>query len=78
MNWINFPAYGSFPGFNIDVGMIFDPLAKGMLLVVTGVGLLVHIFSIGYMAHDPGRGAVLRRTVDLHVLHDRHRVWRRT
>ena len=36
--------------------MIFDPLSKGMLLVVTGVGLLVHIFSIGYMAHDPGKG----------------------
>ena len=55
-NWISFPAYGSsFPGFTIDIGMILDPLAKGMLLVVTGVGLLVHIFSIGYMSHDPGR-----------------------
>jgi len=55
-DWISFPAYGSFPGFVIDVGMIFDPLAKGMLLVVTGVGLLVHIFSIGYMKDDPGKG----------------------
>ena len=54
-NWINFPAYGTFPGFTIDIGMLFDPLSKGMLLVVTGVGLLVHIFSIGYMAHDKGR-----------------------
>jgi NADH-quinone oxidoreductase subunit L len=54
-NWINFPAYGTFPGFTIDVGMIFDPLSKGMLLVVTGVGLLVHIFSIGYMKDDPGK-----------------------
>ena len=54
-NWIDFPASGTFPGFVVDVGMIFDPLAKGMLLVVTGVGLLVHIYSIGYMAHDPGR-----------------------
>jgi NADH-quinone oxidoreductase subunit L len=44
------------PGLNIDIGMIFDPLSKGMLLVVTGVGLLVHIFSWGYMAHDPGKG----------------------
>ncbi len=44
------------PGFDVDVGMIFDPLSKGMLLVVTGVGLLIHIYSIGYMAHDPGRG----------------------
>jgi NADH-quinone oxidoreductase subunit L len=44
------------PGLKVDIGMIFDPLSKGMLLVVTGVGLLVHIFSIGYMAHDPSRG----------------------
>src|SRR5476651_138609 len=44
------------PDFQIDIGMIFDPLSKGMLLVVTGVGLLIHIYSIGYMAHDPGRG----------------------
>jgi len=41
---------------NVDIGMIFDPLSKGMLLVVTGVGLLIHIYSIGYMANDPGRG----------------------
>jgi NADH-quinone oxidoreductase subunit L len=54
-NWISFPAYGTFPGLTIDVGMIFDPLSKGMLLIVTGVGLLVHIFSIGYMKDDPGR-----------------------
>jgi NADH-quinone oxidoreductase subunit L len=46
----------SLPGFHIEIGMIFDPLSKGMLLVVTGVGLLIHIYSIGYMAHDPGRG----------------------
>jgi NADH-quinone oxidoreductase subunit L len=44
------------PGFNVDIGMIFDPLSKGMLLVVTGIGLLIHIFSIGYMANDPGKG----------------------
>jgi NADH-quinone oxidoreductase subunit L len=44
------------PGLNIDIGMIFDSLSKGMLLVVTGVGLLIHIYSIGYMAHDPSKG----------------------
>jgi len=43
-------------GVNIEFGMIFDPLAKGMLMVVTGVGLLIHIFSYGYMLHDPSRG----------------------
>src|ERR1700683_3435990 len=51
--WISLPGK---PNLDIDIGMIFDPLSKGMLLIVTGVGLLVHIFSIGYMAHDPGRG----------------------
>jgi NADH-quinone oxidoreductase subunit L len=45
----------SLPGLNVDIGMIFDPLSKGMLLVVTGIGLLIHIYSIGYMAHDPSR-----------------------
>jgi len=54
--WISFPASGIIPSLNIEVGMIFDPLSKGMLLIVTGVGLLVHIFSIGYMIHDPARG----------------------
>jgi len=44
------------PGWNVDIGMIFDPLAKGMLLIVTGIGLVIHIYSIGYMAHDPSRG----------------------
>src|SRR5471032_2046404 len=46
----------SLPGWNVDIGMIFDPLSRGMLLMITGVGLLIHIYSIGYMAHDPGRG----------------------
>jgi NADH-quinone oxidoreductase subunit L len=45
----------SFPNLHIEIGMIFDSLSRGMLLVVTGVGLLVHIFSIGYMAHDKAK-----------------------
>jgi NADH-quinone oxidoreductase subunit L len=45
----------SFPGLHIEIGMIFDSLSRGMLLVVTGVGLLIHIYSIGYMAHDKSR-----------------------
>ncbi len=44
------------PGLQVDFSMIFDPLSKGMLLVVTGVGMLVHIFSYGYMEHDPSKG----------------------
>ena len=33
--------------------MLFDPLSAIMALVVTGVGALIHIYSIGYMDHEP-------------------------
>ncbi len=38
----------------IDWGFLFDPLTAIMLLVVTGVGSLIHLYSIGYMHGDPG------------------------
>lgn len=38
--------------FNADIGFLLDPLSSVMILVVSGVGLLIHIYSIGYMAHD--------------------------
>ncbi len=38
----------------LDVAFLLDPLSAVMILVVTGVGLLIHIYSIGYMAHDGG------------------------
>ncbi|MCE0523264.1 MAG: NADH-quinone oxidoreductase subunit L [Methylacidiphilales bacterium] len=59
LGWVPTPTpfeWIALPGLNVDIGIIFDPLSKGMLLVVTGVGLLIHIYSIGYMAHDPSRG----------------------
>ncbi len=40
--------------FAIDVSMVVDPLSSIMLLVVTGVGLLIHIYATGYMKGDPG------------------------
>jgi NADH-quinone oxidoreductase subunit L len=40
--------------FRVNFALQVDQLTVVMLLVVTGVGLLVHIFSIGYMDHDPG------------------------
>lgn len=43
-----------FARLTVTIGLITDPLARAMLLVVTGVGLLIHIFSLGYMAEDPG------------------------
>jgi NADH-quinone oxidoreductase subunit L len=41
--------------FQVKIGYLINDLTKLMLLVVTGVGLLIHIYSIGYMAHDKGR-----------------------
>ena len=38
----------------VDVGLVFDPLAAVMALVVCGVGLLIHVYSVGYMKGDPG------------------------
>ncbi|UCD38111.1 MAG: NADH-quinone oxidoreductase subunit L [Fidelibacterota bacterium] len=39
---------------SIPIGYRFDPLSAVMTLVVSGVGLLIHIYSIGYMHADPG------------------------
>ena len=41
-------------GVRIEFGMLTDPLAMLMLLVVTGVGSAIHIYSLGYMKGDPG------------------------
>ena len=40
--------------FTADWGYLLDPLSSVMVLVVTGVGLLIHIYSIGYMGHEGG------------------------
>lgn len=39
-------------GISVDVGFLLDPLSAVMLLVVTGVGFLIHIYSTGYMHDD--------------------------
>jgi NADH-quinone oxidoreductase subunit L len=39
----------------VDMGLLIDPLSLAFVLLITGVGALIHIYSIGYMAHDPGR-----------------------
>jgi NADH-quinone oxidoreductase subunit L len=40
--------------FRADFSFLLDPLTLVMLLIVTGVGFLIHIYSIGYMAHEDG------------------------
>lgn len=37
-----------------DWGYLLDPLSSVMVLVVTGVGFLIHVYSIGYMGHEGG------------------------
>jgi NADH-quinone oxidoreductase subunit L len=38
----------------IDVGFLLDRLSAVMLFIVTFVGFLIHVYSVGYMGHDPG------------------------
>jgi NADH-quinone oxidoreductase subunit L len=40
--------------FKADAGFLLDPLSSIWLLFVTGVGMLIHIYSTGYMAHEGG------------------------
>jgi NADH-quinone oxidoreductase subunit L len=44
----------SLGSFRVDLAFAMDPLSGVMALVVTGVGFLIHIYSLGYMAHDAG------------------------
>ncbi|MBM3293876.1 MAG: NADH-quinone oxidoreductase subunit L [Candidatus Aminicenantes bacterium] len=45
-------ADGGTAAFAVDLAFRYDSLAAVMTLVVTGVGLLIHVYSVGYMAHD--------------------------
>lgn len=38
--------------FSLDIGILLDPMSTRMMLIVTGIGFLVHMFSLGYMADD--------------------------
>src|SRR3954454_16304842 len=40
---------------HVDFGLRLDPLSVCFVLLITGVGALIHVYSVGYMAHDPGR-----------------------
>ena len=39
-------------GFSVDLGFHVDALTAALLTVVTTIGMLVHIYAVGYMAHD--------------------------
>ena len=42
-------------GLHVGMDLLYDPLTALFLLLITGVGSLIHIYSIGYMEHDPRR-----------------------
>jgi len=45
---------GKLAWFTADWGFLLDPLSSVMILVVSGVGLLIHVYATGYMAHEGG------------------------
>jgi len=51
---IHFFLYNWVPvkGINADFALLIDPLSLLMTLVITGVGFLIHVYSIGYMEHE--------------------------
>src|SRR3954467_12276644 len=46
--------YASVAGLDIKLGIFVDPLSVFMVLVVTGVSTLIHLYSVGYMQSDQG------------------------
>jgi NADH-quinone oxidoreductase subunit L len=48
--WIEFPGI-----FRVPIGFVLDSLSKTMLVLVSGVGALIHIYSLGYMRDDVGK-----------------------
>jgi NADH-quinone oxidoreductase subunit L len=54
---LHFTLYTWVPAgnFHVDFNLAVDALTAVLLIVVTTIGMLVHVYSIGYMAHDNGR-----------------------
>lgn len=49
---VHFFDWISVGDLNVSAGFVLDPISAVMILVITGVGSLIHLFSIGYMSHD--------------------------
>lgn len=49
-----FYTWGTAGIFKFDIGFLLDPLSAAMIMIVLFVSLMVHIYTIGYMADDPG------------------------
>jgi len=48
------PSWISVGAVHVDFGSVIDQLSLVMLLIVTGVGFLIHLYSVGYMHDEPG------------------------
>jgi NADH-quinone oxidoreductase subunit L len=42
-------------GYDVSVGLLLDQLSMAFALLITGVGSLIHVYSVGYMEHDENR-----------------------
>ena len=51
---LRYVTHGGTAEFRADAGFLLDPLSAIWLLFVAGVGMLIHIYSIGYMGHEGG------------------------
>ena len=52
--WFNVTGDPSgIPNFQVNFELLIDPLSVLMMLIITGVGGLIHLYSVGYMASDP-------------------------
>lgn len=54
LTWLDFRGLG-LDSFQAPIGVTIDGLSKAMLIVVTAIGALIHIYSWGYMADDEGK-----------------------
>lgn len=52
--WVDYGRWFGAGSFFVDYGLLVDHLSGILLLVITGVGLLIHIYSTSYMSHDDG------------------------
>ena len=56
-------------GFSVDAAFYFDAVSAVMCLVITGIGTLIHVYSIGYMHGDAGYRPLFRLPQPVPVLH---------
>lgn len=52
--YVKFFEWMAIEKFKVDMAFVVDSISAIMILIITGVGSLIHLFSIGYMHHDKG------------------------